>query len=149
MKTNQSSHNSNLNNSTPRIIALSLLAVLLLLAITGCKNESRGATQVSLAGVYTLVSVDGKDVPSNLTHEGVAVVVKSGSFTINADGTCRSLSVFAVPPHPDVNRQVDATYTQSGAELTMSWKGAGMTKGEVSGNTFTMNNEGMIFVYRK
>ena len=36
-------------------------------------------------------------------------------FIINADGTCRSISVFAVPPHPDVHREVNAAYTQAGA----------------------------------
>jgi hypothetical protein len=54
-----------------------------------------------------------------------------------------------VPPHPDVHREVNATYTQNGAELTMRWQRAGMTKGRINGNEFTMNNEGMIFFYRK
>ena len=149
MKTQIQSTNLNLETYTPRIIALSLLAILLLLAMTGCKAAARDTASVSPAGTYTLVSVDGKNVPCNLTHEGVAMIVKSGSFTINADGTCRSLSTFAVPPHPDVHREVTATYTQKGAELTMRWKGAGMTKGNIVGDTFTMNNEGLIFSYRK
>jgi hypothetical protein len=61
----------------------------------------------------------------------------------------QALSTFAVPPHPDVHREVNATYTQNGAELTMRWQRAGMTKGRINGNEFTMNNEGMIFFYRK
>jgi hypothetical protein len=117
--------------------------------MTGCKNETSASTAINPAGIYTLVSVDGKSVPCNLTHEGVTMIVKSGTFTINADGTCRSLSIFAVPPHPDVHRDVKATYTQNGTELTMHWEGAGMTKGQINGNTFTMNNEGMVFSYRK
>ena len=129
-----------------RILALSLLA-LLLLALAGCKSAT--TTKIDPAGVYTLISVNGQPVPCNLTHEGVAMMVQSGSFIINADGTCRSLSVFAVPPHPDVRREVNATYTQAGAELTMRWQRAGITTGQVKGNEFTMDNEGMIFVYRK
>jgi hypothetical protein len=31
----------------------------------------------------------------------------------------------------------------------MQWEGAGTTVGTVEGNDFTMNNEGMVFVYRK
>jgi hypothetical protein len=128
---------------------LSLLA-LLLLALTGCKNATTTTTtEIHPAGVYTMVSVDGKAVPCRLTHEGVAMIVKSGSFTINADGTCRSLSTFAVPPHPDINREVKATYTQNGAELTMRWAGAGVTRGQITGNVFTMTNEEMVFSYRK
>ena len=133
----------------PRIVALGLLAALMLLAMTGCKNATLAAARIDPAGVYTLVSVDGKRVPCNLTHEGVAMIVNSGSFIINADGSCRSLSTFAVPPHPEVHREVKATYTQNGTELTMRWNGAGMTKGQIKGDTFTMNNEGMIFSYRK
>jgi hypothetical protein len=149
MKTKPLCANVNFHTYTPRIVALSLLAVLLLLALTGCKNATTTTTGSSPAGVYSLVSVDGKNVPCNLTHEGVAMIVKSGSLTINADGTCRSLSIFTVPPHPDIHREVTATYTQQGAELTLHWQGAGVTKGQFNGDQFTMNNEGMIFAYRK
>ena len=149
MTTQILSPDTQLENYLPRLLALSLLAVLLMLALTGCKNSPRATAAIHPAGVYTLISVDGKSVPCNLTHEGVAMIVKSGGFTINADGTCRSLSIFSVPPHPDVHREVNATYTQNGAELTMRWQRAGMTKGRINGNEFTMNNEGMIFFYRK
>jgi hypothetical protein len=149
MKTKHSSATISLETYASRIVALSLLALLLLFASTGCKNETRAATAINAAGVYTLVSVDGKNVPCSLTHEGVAMIVKSGSFIINTDGSCISHSVFAVPPHQDINREVKATYTQQGAELTMRWQGAGTTKGQINGDEFTMNNEGMIFSYRK
>jgi hypothetical protein len=148
MKTKSISAQASLETHAPRIIAISLLA-LLLLALTGCRHATTPIAEIHPAGVYTLISVDGQNVPCNLTHEGVAMIVKSGSFTINADGTCRSLSTFAVPPHPDIHREVNATYTQKDAELTMRWRGAGVTTGSVHGNEFTMNNEGMIFCYRK
>ena len=41
------------------------------------------------------------------------------------------------------------TYTRQGTKLTMKWEGAGITMGNVESNTFTMDNEGMVFVYRK
>lgn len=133
----------------PRLIALGLLALLLLLAISGCKCATKAAAESNPVGNYTLVSVNGMAVPCDLTHEGTKMTVKSGGFTINADGTCRSISVFAVPPHPDIHREVNATYTQQGTELTMHWNGAGVTTGNIHGSEFTMNNEGMLFVYRK
>jgi len=126
MKTNALTAHITLETFAPRILALGLLAVLLLLALTGCKS-----------------------VPCNLTHEDAAMVVKSGSLTFNADGTCRSFSIFSLPPHPDIQREVNATCTQNGAELTLRWNGAGITQGQLHGDTFTMNNEGMIFCYRK
>ena len=149
MKTKTTSQTTNIESYTPRILALGLLAALTLLAVTGCQKETPSAAAMEPTGVYNLISVDGKNVPCSVTHEGVAVTVKSGSFTLNADGTCRSLSTFAVPPNPDVCRDVKATFTRQGAELTMHWQGAGVTKGNLDGDTFTMNNEGMIFSYRK
>ena len=149
MKTTTDCANVNLETHVPRILALGFLVLLLLLLLTGCQHEPGRAAIINPAGVYTLVSVDGQAVPCDLTHEGVAMTVKAGTFTINRDGTCRSLSTFAVPPHPDVHRDVQATYTQQGAELTMRWPGAGVTKGRINGDQFNLNNEGMSFCYRK
>ncbi len=100
-------------------------------------------------GVYALVSADGKPVPTTVSHDGHNLELRSGTFTINTDGTCSTKTVFCPTPGKEVSREVSATYTQNGAKLTMRWQGAGMTQGTVHGNTFTMNNEGMILVYRK
>jgi len=102
------------------------------------------------AGVYTLVSVDGATLPAIVSHGDHEMKVHSGVFTINADGTCRSKTVFG-PPSGDngVTREVNATYTQKGSTLNMEWQGAGQTEGLVEGDTFTMNNEGMLFSYQR
>jgi hypothetical protein len=125
------------------------MALCLALAWTGCKQEAKVAADTSPAGIYTLVSVDGKQVPCIITHEGASVTVKSGLFTISGDGTCNSKTVFSVASNGDVNREVKATFTREGTNLTMKWEGAGTTIGSVEGNTFTMNNEGMVLAYRK
>jgi hypothetical protein len=49
----------------------------------------------------------------------------------------------------DAAIEVKATYTREGPKLTMKWQGAGTTIGTVEGDIFTMNNEGMVFAYRK
>lgn len=126
-----------------------LFLTCLMLAGTGCKNEAGSNTRIDPTGVYALVSVDGKNIPCDLGHEGVALTIKSGVFTINADGTCHSQMAFTVPGRGDMNREVKATYTRQGADLTMQWEGAGMTMGHVDGSAFTMTNEGMVFAYRK
>lgn len=152
MKANVDSENHQINNQTPRIIAVALLALALLaLALTGCTSAPApaGSNLAGFAGDYTLVSVDGKNVPCVVSHEGANLMVKSGLFTINTNGACRSQTVFCIVGGRDVHRVVDATYTVSGTELTMHWKGAGWTRGAVNGNIFTMNNEGMVFAYRK
>ena len=149
MKTKLSSTHVDLEANAPRMLALGLLVVTVLLSLTGCKGQSGATTGVDPAGAYTLVSVDGKNVPCQIKHQGAAMTVKSGAFTINPDGTCRSQTTFSVPPHKDINREVKATWTRDGNKVTMKWEGAGTTTGKVSADTFTMNNEGMVFTYRK
>jgi hypothetical protein len=133
--------------AAPRVLPLCCLLSLGLF-LSACK-QAQVANSSDLAGVYTLISVNGKTVPASVTHEGAALQVRSGSFTINNDGTCGTKTVFVPPSGAEATREVNATYTQDGSKLTMQWKGAGTTTGTVESNTFTMNNEGMVFVYRK
>lgn len=119
------------------------------LLLAGCKHQANSTGAVDPTGVYALVTADGKTVPATISHDGHNLELRSGTFTINADGTCISRTVFVPPSGKEVSREVNATYTQDGPDLTMRWQNAGMTKGTVKENTFTMNNEGMILVYRK
>jgi hypothetical protein len=128
------------------LLALVLLAGMLL---AGCKPEAPVAAGGDIAGVYTLVSVDGNKVPCKVTHEGTSLQVQSGSFTIKADGTCGTKTAFVPPSGSEVTREVSATYTKDGSKLTMKWQGAGTTTATLEGGTLTMNNEGMLFVYTK
>jgi hypothetical protein len=96
-----------------------------------------------------LLSVDGNTLPASVSHDGAALQVRSGSSTINADGTCSSKTVFVLPAGKEITREVSATYTKDGSKLTMQWEGAGQTSGTIAGDTFTMDNEGMVFVYKK
>ncbi len=148
MNTNQKDRSSRFAT-----IARNAFLVCLLLAVglclTGCKEEAKVANASDLSGVYTLVTVNGNKVPATVSHDGVALQVRSGTFTINSDGTCGSKMVFVPPTGTEATREVSATYTREGGKLSMQWKGAGRTTGTVEGNTFTMNNEGMVLAYKK
>ena len=102
-----------------------------------------------IAGSYTLVSINGTPLPFTVTHEGPGIQVTSGTFTIRSDGTCTSVVAFLMPSGQAQSREVGATYTRDGSRLTMQWQGAGVTNGTVEGDTFTMDNEGQLFLYRK
>ena len=119
------------------------------LLLSACKQETKVAAGVDPTGVYALVSVNGNAVPASVSHDGTALQVRSGSFTFKADGTCSTKTVFVPPSGTEATREVSATYTKEGSKLTMQWQGAGMTTGTIEGNTFTMDNEGMVFVYTK
>jgi hypothetical protein len=117
---------------------------------TGCKPETKSVTDINPAGTYALVSVDGNKLPCVVKHEGKdGPTVKSGTFVINADGTCVSKVTFVTPAGTDATREVKATFAREEGKLTMKWEGAGTTLGTVEGDSFTMNNEGMLFAYRK
>jgi hypothetical protein len=121
-------------------------ALVLTLVLGACKSS---ASVPDPEGTYSLIAVGGKSVPCPVQHEG-SPLVKSGSFTFGADHTCVSTVTFAIPQRTeDVVRTVKATYTRKGDELTFRWEGAGMTKGQLQGNRFSMNNEGIVFEYQR
>jgi hypothetical protein len=134
---------------TIRLLGLCLASALTFLVGTGCKDEGKAGVGADPVGHYALASVDGKNVPCTLDHEGHTVTVKSGTFTFNPGRTCMSKVVFTVPNGSEANREVKATYIRQGSTLTMQWEGAGTTTGTLDGDTFTMNNEGMVFAYKK
>jgi hypothetical protein len=135
---------------TPLTIALTFCFVVAAgLSLSAGQNQSKTSNAADPTGVYALVSVNGKPVPASLDHEGATLQVRSGAFTINADGTCSSKMIFVPPSGTEATREVTATYTKDGSKLTMKWKGAGTTTGTIEGNTFTMENEGMLLVYKK
>jgi hypothetical protein len=133
-----------------------LLPLFLVVVCSGCKQETKvaadtktvaaAAADINPVGTYALVTVDGNKVPCTVQHEGHTMTVNSGRFIINADGTCSSKMSLA---GRDAAIEVKATYTREGPKLTMKWQGAGMTIGTVEGDTFKMDNEGMVFAYLK
>ena len=149
MKPERNRFNGEPQRSSRRLLSVCLLSLVMVAGWTGCEKAAKVAAEVNPAGTYALVSVDGKAVPCTVQHEGRALTVKSGTFIINRDGTCSSKVSFSPPSGGDVLREVKASYTQQGAKLTMKWEGAGTTTGTLEGDTFTMNNEGMIFAYRR
>ena len=146
MKTDQNHNPVKTITQHARQLGFILTAGLLLSA---CKPQAQVTKDVDPTGVYALVSVNGSTIPASISHDGIALQVRSGSFTIKADGTCGTKTVFVPPAGQEVAREVSATYTKEGGKLTMKWQGAGLTTGTVEGNTFTMDNEGMLFVYKK
>ncbi len=112
-------------------------------------TAAEAAAPADIVGTYTLVSINGSPLPYVVTHEPPGVTVTSGAFTINADGTCVSRIAFTMPSGQATSREVGATWTREGSKLTMAWQGAGTTTGTVEGGTFTMENEGQLFAYRR
>lgn len=130
-----------------------LIAILLLVAVGiltfGCSPQEEISPITKIIGIYKLVEVDGKAIPAELTHGSVSMEVIEGSLTFAEDGSCKSITVFKPASRKKLTREVSAACTQDGKTLTMNWEGAGITVGTIEDHIFTMNNEGMIFVYKK
>jgi hypothetical protein len=156
MKTKPNELNGEQRRATRHLLHWCLLPLFTIMVWAGCRQEAKvaadtktiaaTAADINPAGTYALVTVDGNKVPCAVEHEGHKMTIQSGGFIINPDGTCSSKMSLA---GRDTAIEVKATYTREGPKLTMKWQGAGMTTGTVEGDTFTMNNEGMVFAYRK
>lgn len=128
---------------------LKLCFALVVVLLSACTKQESSLKDSEFAGVYALVTVNGNPIPASITHGGATLQVRSGIFTITADGTCSTKTTFLTPSGTEAAREVSATYKREGAKLIMQWKGAGETVGTLQGNTFTMDNEGIVFVYKK
>ncbi|MBT5709128.1 MAG: hypothetical protein HOI66_22640 [Verrucomicrobia bacterium] len=133
---------------TMKTTLLSAILVLGLGCLSACSHRNPSAT-FSPVGTYQLVEVNGQAIPTTVHHGGIEIRVVSGQLVLTEAGDGLSETVFGPPAGAKVHRRVEASYTQSGNELLLRWKGAGMTKGTLGNEAFTMNNEGMIFSYRK
>ena len=108
MKTEQNHMSATLSTQHALQLVFLLAAGILLFA---CKQETKVAAGADPTGVYALVSVNGNAVPASISHDGTALQVRSGSFTIKADGTCGTKTVFVPPSRTEATREVSATYT--------------------------------------
>lgn len=146
-------HPANINpvriDYTPRVIAFVVLTILLLCAVARGHAQGADKTTANAAGIYKLASVDGKNVPCLINHDGTSMNVHSGTLTVSTNGQVTSIMTVSVGERKNVRVERSATYTVTNAELTMKWQNAGTTKGRVAGQTFTMTNEGMAYVYRR
>jgi hypothetical protein len=121
----------------------------LILSLAACQEVTRPVSDNDITGIYYLLKVDGTELPGTVSHDGMAMEVRSGTFIISPDGTCFSRTRFAVIGGKEMTREVRAKYVVRDTQLIMTWEGAGTTEGTVAGDIFTMDNHGMIFEYTR
>ena len=123
------------------------LLMIAAVSLAACQAGMQGVDGDDINDIYYLSKVDGSPVPGTVSHDGVAMEVHSGVFMISADGTCFSRTRFVSPGGEEVTREVRARYVLKDSRLVMTWEGAGVTEGTVDGDSFVMDNHGMIFEY--
>ncbi len=130
-----------------KLVTMGLLA--LGLCLPACQKASSTAPTSDHTGTYTLVTLNGNKLPYTPPHEGGAPQVQSGSITLNAEGTFTSAISYRLPDGKVASRDFSGTYTRDVSRFSLQWKGAGTTTATLESNTFTMDNEGVLFAYRK
>jgi len=123
-------------------IFLLLVAAISLLACT--------RAPVDYTGTYSMVSIDDNELPYTPTHQGQkGPEIISGSMTLNADGTFVFSMSYRNPSGAIGENNLEGTYTVEGSEFRLQWQGAGITLGTLDGDSFSFNNEGMVFTFQK
>ena len=132
-----------------KAIHLSILVLLTVSLSVACSHRDQTPENKSHFGAYTLVEVDGHAIPAEVSHGQTLIRVESGRIEFEAGGTCISQTVFGPPEGENIHREVRADCVYKGHSVDLTWHGAGRTRGQFGPDDFTMNNEGMIFRYRK
>jgi hypothetical protein len=134
------------------------LAVLIVAGIAAggmwaCGGDS--TSPGSIAGTtYNLWNVDGHGLPFIILQRGTeSLWIVSRFIRLNSDGTYTDSGTFWRTRGGQVSTFTDTangSWTQSGSTITFTESPSGDTfTGSLSGNTLTIIDDGMAFVFRK
>jgi hypothetical protein len=137
-----------------RRVAL-VLAMVLPLALAGC-GDSTGPGG-SLAGTYTLRSINGDPVPVLISSGPPQEEITGGFVRLNANGTFTASHTYRVTfggSSTTVTEDIDGTYTRSGDELTLTFddpdgSGTATVFAVWDGDRLTIDDEFDIWVYER
>jgi hypothetical protein len=129
------------------------LAGLAVLSLAAC-SDSTGPSD-ELAGVYTLITIDGESLPVIVDQNGDDIAeITEGTLTLDDDGSFDDVTELRITESGQVTTEEDATsgnWSVSGTTVTfdpigtagnytMTWDGQ---------NRLTQNFQGFILVYER
>lgn len=115
------------------------------------------ASLAALAGRYTLRTIDGNPIPVSPVHPGApanarAPEVLASTLVLREDGTFIMAMSYREPTsggHRFFDMPFSGTWAPDGAGYRMRWDGAGQTGVTIRGDTLVLDNERIIFLYRR
>jgi hypothetical protein len=129
-----------------------LVALLVLATALGCGGDSSTAPKDTVAGTYTLQTVNGIPLPFTVIQlDSVKFEIINDSFTLTADknwteaGQSRTTLSGQVTTDPIAD---SGTYVLSGTTITLI-SANGSIDGTLGGGTLTLTNDAVIAVYKK
>ena len=132
-----------------------LLSLALALAIVGCGSDSSSEpTTASVAGTWSLQSVNGGALPFILSASNPKIELLSNVVNVSANGTWTSTTqtrtTIGTQAPTTASSTQSGTYTLSGSAVSIrSTDGSTVQAGTVSGNTLTLAQTGLVFIYQK
>lgn len=130
-----------------------LLSLTLALALVACGDDSTSEpTTASVAGTWSLQSVNGAALPFILSASP-KVELLSNVVNVAANGTWTSTTQTRTTigtQATTASSTQSGTYTLSGSAVAIrSTDGSTVQAGTVSGNTLTLAQSGLVFIYQK
>ena len=132
-----------------RLIPLVALAV----AVACGSDSTTQPTMASVAGTWSLQTVNGSPLPFTLTQTGTdKLELLSDVVTAEPNGTYTETVQFrtTVSGQTTTNSDTDSgTFTLNGTAVVLSSARTGSTTGALSGNTLTLSDQGYVWVFTK
>lgn len=132
--------------------ALAIAAVTLLIA---CGDDGTTApTTTSVAGTWTLQSINGTSLPYVIAQTGAdKIEITSDVVTAVATGSFTQITTIRTTVSGQISTQsvADAgTWTLNGTAVTFQFNSDGSVgTGSISGNTLTVTESGFAYIYKK
>ena len=133
-----------------------LVSLALVLAVAGCGSDSSTTpTNSSVAGTWTLQSVNGSPLPFTLSASPAKIELLSDVVVATSNGTWTSTQQTRTTigtGTPTTSTATDGgTYTLSGNNVSILSSSAGSTAqaGTINGNTLTLSQSGLTFIFQK
>jgi hypothetical protein len=123
------------------------------LLIAGCGSDgSTAPTPTSIAGTWNLTSVNGAALPFVVQAANPKLEILSEQLVLNTNGTFTQTAQVRITEGTAVTNQAIAdagTWTLSGTAATFVWNDGSTGTATVSGNKFTVGEDGFSFVFTK
>lgn len=129
-------------------------AILLLALTASCgDNNSTNPATASVAGTYTLRTINGTALPFTLFGSGAnKVEITSDVVVLNEGGTWTETGNVRTTTNGQATNESSTdsgTYTRNGTAITLTSAASGSLSGTVSNGTLTLTDQGLSAVYTR
>lgn len=124
--------------------------VVTLAFVCACAGDPASPNTGAEFGTYSLMALDDRPVPTSIPEAGGQVEVLSSTLILSAGRKLRMTTTFrpsagATP----ISNELTGSYTLHGNAFTFTYSSGGRNAGTLDGDTIRMQNEGVVWLFRK